>query len=1342
MAAGAIGLASWLLLGGVPLATAQTITTVVGTGATNFTGDGILATNANINFPYSVAGDMAGNIFIAEWRGERIRKVAASTGNISTVAGNGIAGYTGDGGPASAAQIDSPNEIIVAPNGDLYFADTGNFVVRKVDAASGIITTFAGNGTKGGNGDNGPATAAQLNAPYGLGLLTNGDLLIAEQNLHRIRLVEAATGNIVRYAGTGTAGFSGDGGPAATAAFNNLRSIVVSPAGDVYVSDTFNNRIRRISGGVVTTVAGNGTLGFAGDGGAATNAQINLPHGLALHPDGSLFISDSFNHRVRRVDNSGNISTLAGTGIAGATGDGGPAALAQLNVPYAIAFDSNTNLLVTDRNNNKIRLITPAPVPPPIPVAYYPFNGNANDVTGNGANGTPSNVSFGPDRFGSPNGAAVLVGNATSFVDITATNLNLTQDFTISAWFNFTANGGTENPRIISSSGYILATETTAGSRRISFANYGLVNAATVFSTNAFPSGTWIQAVGVRSSGRISLYVNAVLEGTATAAFPLDYSRGLPQIGGTFLSTGDNFAGSLDDLKIYNRALSASEVSRLYALESTPPGPPVVSQPPADFRAVPGTNVTFSVGISGPGPFTYQWRLNGFNISGATGATLSLNNVQAGNNGYYTVVVVNAFGTVTSDPGSLTVLTPPAITRQPVGSSKVAGQPVTFTVVATGSAPLAYQWRLNGTNLSGAVANSLTLDAVSVAAAGLYSVAVSNPAGVVVSANALLMVSSPPVISTQPAARVVNAAAPVTFTVAALGDAPFTYQWQFNGTNLVGATGTSFSIAAATPSHAGLYTVVVSNRLGTATSSAARLTVLPISVSVPWVGTGGGPGADVGNAIAVDAAGNSYVAGYFNGTATFGTNTLTSAGNTDIFITKQDSSGQLLWARRAGGPGYDAAKGIAVDALGNCYVTGAYEGVADFGGGSLTNTSPTSYADVFLVKYDAAGTLVWARSAGVAQAADEGTAVAVDSAGNVLVTGRSVLTSFAGVAVVNSGRIFVAKYTSAGAPVWARKAGSYSGGNQDTGTGIAADSAGNVFVTGVFYSPVATFGAGTFTNFGLADMFLAKFDAAGTLVWARQAGGAGEDTASGVAVAADGSAYLVGATGGNATFSGSNVTSLAGASADGFIAKYAGDGSVTWVRQFGGSGISAARAVAVDGAGTVHVTGYFAGGATFGTTPLGGIAGSYDAFLTRLDANGVFAFVQQAGGADLSGDFGLGVGADSAGNSIITGYFSGTSTVGGGSLASRGAEDVLVTRFNQFTGGGLPQVGFARLGGPGGLVRMRWPLAASSYILQSTTNLFAPVWLDETNALTLNGSELETEVTPGSTVRFFRLRRP
>lgn len=772
-------------------------------------------------------------------------------------------------------------------------------------------------------------------------------------------------------------------------------------------------------------------------------------------------------------------------------------------------------------------------------------------------------------------------------------------------------------------------------------------------------------------------------------------------------------------------------------------GAPQITQPPMPAAVLAGSVAAFTVGTTGQAPLAYQWLFNGANLPGATNASLVLSNVQFSMGGNYTVRVNNGAGSVVSQPVVLSVFGPlegPSITEQPVGSTNVPGETASFSVTATSALPLNYQWRFNRVNLPGATNSSFVLPDVTLVNAGTYDVTVFNVLGAATSSNAVLVIRSAPIIATPPASRVVNAATTVTFSVLALGDTPFTYQWLLNGTNIPGATGMSFSIGAATPSHEGLYSVVVSNSLGSATSSAARLTVLPLSVVVPWAAAGGGGGSDVGNAIAVDAAGNSYVAGYFTGTATFGTNTLVSAGNTDIFITKQNSSGQLLWARRAGGPGYDTAKGIAVDALGNCYVTGAYEGEASFSGStSLTNTSPTSYADAFLAQYDSTGTLVWARSAGVEFANDEGTAVAVDNAGNVLVTGHSVLDTFAGVPVANVGRIFVAKYTSAGAEVWAHKAGSYSGGILDKGTGIATDNTGNVFVGGVFRSPVATFGIGTFTNYGNADTFLAKFDAAGTLQWARQAGGAGEDTASGVAVAADGSAYLVGAVAGNANFSGTNVTSVAGAASDGFVAKYAGDGRVTWVRQFGGRGLSAARAVAVDAAGTVHVTGYFSGGVTFGTNTLRGISGSYDAFLARLDSSGVFAFVQQAGGADLSGDFGLGVGVDAAGNSVITGYFSGTSTVGGNSLPSRGAEDVLVTRFNQFTGGGVPQVGFQPVGGR---LRMRWPLAASGYILQSTTNLLNPVWIDEPNALTLNGSDLETEVPVGNQVRFFRLRKP
>lgn len=784
-------------------------------------------------------------------------------------------------------------------------------------------------------------------------------------------------------------------------------------------------------------------------------------------------------------------------------------------------------------------------------------------------------------------------------------------------------------------------------------------------------------------------------------------------------------------------------------IETFAPPPPIVMTPtisdqPDSVRVPPGADVTFTVGLAAntnaPGPFTYQWRFFGINIPGATSPTLTLTNVQTNLTGHYVVLIRNPHGAITSDVATLEVLTPPVIVSEPVGSTNLVGDSVSFSVHAIGSTNLTYHWRFNGTNLPGVFTNTLTVDSVTVTNAGDYSVVISNLVGFAVSSNATLAVSSAPVIVTPPAARIVNAAAPVTFSIVVLGDAPFTYQWRLNGTNIAGATGASHTVGAATPSHEGLYSVVVGNALGSATSRPARLTVLPLSVVVPWAAAGGGPGTDVGNAIAVDAAGNSVVAGYFTGTATFGTNTLTSAGLTDIFLARYNAAGQVLWARRAGGPGYDTAKGVAVDAGGNLYVTGAYEGIADFGTNSLTNTTLTSYSDIFLARYDSAGNSVWARSAGAEFAHDEGTAVAVDGAGNVLVAGRSVLETFAGSPVANTGRILVAKFTSAGAEVWAWKAGSYSGGNLDIATGVAADGAGNVFVAGTFHSPLAAFGGGTFTNRGNADIFVAKLNAAGALQWARQAGGAGEDTASGVAVAADGSAYVAGATGGAGSFSPTNnVTSLAGAFTDGFVAKYAGDGRVTWVRQFGGAGVAAARGVAVDAAGTVHLTGYFSGTAVFGTNTLKGIIGSYDAFLARLDAAGNVAFAQQAGGENLSGDFGLAVGVDGAGNSVIAGYFNGTSTAGGGTLTSAGVEDVLLTRFNQFVGGGVPALGFQRMGAQ---LRMRWPLAASSYILQSATNLLAPVWVDETNTLSLSGTDLETDVPVGSTVRFYRLRKP
>jgi hypothetical protein len=1178
-----------------------------------------------------------------------------------------------------------------------------------------------------------------------------------------------------------------------------LNSFVLGPGGWIYFAEPTRHVVCRINttNGIFESLAGFSGLSGTLDG-LRSAARFNGPHSVALDTNGNIYVSDFGNHTIRRISTTGNVTTLSGAPQVSGFVDGLPVN-SRYDGPTYWVNDPTGLLLVLDGNlqdaASRVRTVdlsgnsgTRSGSPFGYGIRAFCTNSIGELRFVGHELSRPSFAYQQHTQVKAPGNSSIIAGNFSGFRDGTTINAQfgssagvITLPPPIFSAYRFTSGprcmlydpfAGSENYLILDTLNHALrrlrstnVVTTVAGGTQGYQDGLSPLFDTPIWGQLDAAGNLWLLDGGGRRIRKgirtqrlqitipptpldIKLTGSGTLSVTANGASTLSYQwrKDGQDIPAATSSTYTISPAAMTDTGNYSVVVAntfATVETAAVAVRVLRP-PSILAQPQTISlqEIAPGVYgaASFIVLADGDGTLTYQWTKDNSPIAGATQPQYDVLYPLPSDQGTYRVMVQNSVASAVSDGALLTLLIPPAITVQPVGRTNFAGSNVTFSVTVTGTPPFSFQWARNGSNLPSGTLNPLVVNALTVLDAGLYSVTVSNAAGVAVSSNALLSVRSMPVILSQSGARIIGAAQPAVFSVLAAGDAPFTYQWRLNGTNIVGATGATFSISAATPSHEGLYSVVVSNALGSATSGAARLTVLPVSVVVPWAAGNGGPGSDVGHAIAVDAAGNSYVAGHFTGTATFGTNTLVSAGNTDIFIAKHNSNAQLLWVRRAGGPGYDAAKGIAMDAAGNCYVTGAYEGVADFSlNNSLTNTSVASYSDVFLAKFDAAGTLVWVRSTGVEFANDEGTAVAVDAAGNVLVTGRSVLDTFAGGPVANAGRIFVAKYDSAGAEVWARKAGSYNGGNLDTGAGIATDGAGNVLVGGVFYSPVAAFGASSFTNLGNADVFLAKFDAAGTLLWARQAGGTGEDTASGVAVAADGSAYLVGALGGNANFSGSNVTSLAGAASDGFVAKFAPGGAVTWVRQLGGSGLSAARAVAVDTAGTVHVTGYFSGRAAFGTNTLGGISGSYDAFLTRLDPNGVFAFAQQAGGPDLSGDFGLGVGADAAGNSFITGYFSGTSSIGGGSLPSRGGEDVLVTRFNQFTGGGQPQLGLLRNGAQ---FRMRWPLASSSYVLQSTTNLLAPVWRDETNALTLNGTELETDVTPGSALKFYRLRKP
>jgi len=390
--------------------TANIITTVVGTGNGGYNGDGQAATSATLTFPTDVVADSVGNLYIADKSNCRIRRVAAGSNIISTVAGNGVCSYSGDNGPASQAMLNKPSALAIDSQGRLLIADEINVRVRRVDFATGLITTYAGSGTSGNSGDGLPATQARLTSPGALlfdapgtslfiadrgadvvrrvdpsGIMhtdvgghtgdgypadvaiinprgmawdPTGNTYIADAFGNRIRKIDAASGIITAVAGTGAGGFSGDGGQASAAQLLFPNGVASDLNGNIYLADSGNNRIRRVdrNTNVITTVAGNGTYGYGGDGGPATSAALGAPTKLTRAPDGSIVIADTNNHRIRKLSGS-TITTIAGNGVGGAGGDGGPATSASLTYPGDMVYDAGGNLYIADTSNCRIRRV-------------------------------------------------------------------------------------------------------------------------------------------------------------------------------------------------------------------------------------------------------------------------------------------------------------------------------------------------------------------------------------------------------------------------------------------------------------------------------------------------------------------------------------------------------------------------------------------------------------------------------------------------------------------------------------------------------------------------------------------------------------------------------------------------------------------------------------------------------------------------------------------------------------------------------------------------------------------------------------------------------------------------
>lgn len=336
------------------------ITTAVGTGEKGFAGDGGPAATALLNGPFDLCFDRAGNLYFSDTFNHRIRRVDAAHGIITTVAGNGEKGYSGDGGPATGAALNEPYGVVVDRAGNLYIADRLNRRVRRVDGATGVITTLAGTGEAKYSGDRGPSTRAGLAEPNGLALDPDEThLYITDVADNRVRVVELATARIATFAGTGAAEHSGDGEPATKAGTFGARAVKVAADGTVYILERQGSSLRSVDPktGIIATVAGTTARGYGGDGGPALAAVFDAPKEMAIDRDGSLLIVDTENHAIRRIDaRTGIVTNLAG-GRQGPGGDGGPAALAGLDRPHGAVVGSDGAVYIGDTNNHRIRKV-------------------------------------------------------------------------------------------------------------------------------------------------------------------------------------------------------------------------------------------------------------------------------------------------------------------------------------------------------------------------------------------------------------------------------------------------------------------------------------------------------------------------------------------------------------------------------------------------------------------------------------------------------------------------------------------------------------------------------------------------------------------------------------------------------------------------------------------------------------------------------------------------------------------------------------------------------------------------------------------------------------------------
>lgn len=792
-----------------------TFSTLAGAAGAMGSSDGA-GSSARFNRPGGVVVDSSGNVFVGDLDNHVIRKITPA-GVVTTFAGSAGSAGSADG-VGSGARFNTPFGLAFDGAGNLFVADLNNNTIRKI-SANGTVTTLAGAAGSGGRVD-GTGSAARFNAPVGLAVDANGNVFVADTQNQTIRKITSG-GVVTTIAGTGGSVGTADGVGAA-ARFNNPYGIVVDPSGNLFVSDTSNHTIRMITaGGVVTTVAGQAGNGGNGDG-AGTLARFNLPTGLALDASANLFVADFNNVLIRRINLGGVVSTVAGSAGASGSADGAGGAARFLN-PFGVAVDSSGNIFVADSGNHTIRKGVPVAAPT---ITTQP----ASQTVSAGGMATFTVIAAGAAtltyqwRKGGVNLAnqGTISGVTTATLTLTAAQASDAGDYTVVV--TNSVGSAASNSTTLTVTAATLATVTTTLPSAIT------ATSATLGGNVTADGGAPVTQRGVVYGiefNPTTANATIVTSGTGTGSFAVT--------SGTLVQ----------NTSYYVRAFAVNSVGTAYGAQFGlfTSAPPAVTTQPSNQSVAAGSSATFTVVASGSETLGYRWRkggvilVDGGSVSGATTPTLTITGAQTADAGSYDVVVNNSVGTARSTAATLTVNSAvglPAITTPPTSQSVTAAANASFSVTASGTTPLTYQWRKGGVNLanqgtiSGVTTATLTLTNVQTSDAGSYDVVLTNSAGNATSAPATLVVSLAavaPVVTNPPASQSISAGSSVTFGVTATGTSPFTYQWSKDGTAISGATSATLTLISVQPGNAGSYAVVLSNSQGSVTSSAATLTV-------------------------------------------------------------------------------------------------------------------------------------------------------------------------------------------------------------------------------------------------------------------------------------------------------------------------------------------------------------------------------------------------------------------------------------------------------------------------------------------------------------------------------------